>query len=129
MQAVLESHIGTEVNGFLIHGLNLLSSGYIFTCMILAAIGALLIDRKFTAAAWWSAIAMVLTLIGLMHAYCVQDNAVGFYFIFSGQPDGGLGFHAWPIAAGYGLMGAVFMAFGFYRRLAGDANGAGGGDG
>ncbi|MFQ5492159.1 MAG: NCS2 family permease, partial [Phycisphaerae bacterium] len=120
MQAALESNIATEVNGFLIHGMNLLSAGYIFTCMILAAVSALLIDRKFTTAALWAAIAAVLTLVGLMHAYRIEGDAVAFYFIFDDSPAKGLGFHALRIAVGYALMSAVFLAFGGYQRWRGD---------
>src|SRR5207302_10268903 len=37
----------TLVNGFLLHGLIVIERGYIFTCMILAAIAAFLVDRRF----------------------------------------------------------------------------------
>src|SRR5207253_4744692 len=56
MQNTLESSgpergLDSKVSGFLIHGLNILERGYIFTCMIMAAIAAFLIDRRFKAAA------------------------------------------------------------------------------
>src|SRR5262249_34294708 len=47
VQAYLQSRAGADVNGFLVHGLLVLEQGYIFTCMIVAAISAFLIDRKF----------------------------------------------------------------------------------
>jgi AGZA family xanthine/uracil permease-like MFS transporter len=40
--------LATEVTGFLIHALIVFERGYNFTCMILAAIAALLIDRRFS---------------------------------------------------------------------------------
>ncbi len=122
MQAVLEGNLKTEVNGFLIHGMNLLSSGYIFTCMILAATSAYLIDRKFFHATVWSLLGAVLTCVGLMHAYRISGNSVNFYFVFSEAPAAGegLGFHAFRIVIGYLLAAAVFFAFGAYHRQRGD---------
>ncbi len=118
MQTVLEGNLKAEVNGFLIHGMNLLSSGYIFTCMILAAISACLIDRRFFHAGAWSLAGAALTLVGLMHAYQVAGNGVGFYFVFSDAPapGAGLGFHGFRISVGYLLAAMVFIAFGLYRR-------------
>jgi len=121
MQAVLEGDLRTEVNGFLIHGMNLLSSGYIFTCMIVAAISAYLIDRKFLHAGVWSVVGAALTLIGLMHAYRITGNNVSFHFLFSQAPPAGegLAFGGGPIAIGYLLAAAVFFAFGAYHRRRG----------
>ncbi|MHC4091667.1 MAG: NCS2 family permease [Planctomycetota bacterium] len=102
--AVLEANLQTEVNGFLIHGMNLLSSGYIFTCMILAAISAYLIDGKFFRAGVWALVGAVLTFVGLMHAYQISGNDVTFYFVFSAPPaqGQGLAFHAFGIGPGSG---------------------------
>ena len=123
MQTALAGNLKTEVNGFLIHGMNLLSSGYIFTCMILAAISAYLIDRKFFRAAVWAVIGAVLTLVGLMHAYQISGNSVGFYFVFSDPPaeGAGLAFHEFRIVIGYLLAAGVFLAFGLYHRRYGAA--------
>ena len=60
-----------EINGFLLHGMNILERGYIFTCMIIAAISAFLIDRRFYQAAWWSLAAGVLTF----SASCTPTNS------------------------------------------------------
>lgn len=114
--------MGTELNGFLLHGLLVIERGYIFTCMILSAIVAFLIDRKFFSAGWWSLVAALFTATGLMHAYQVTGNAVDFLFnldrwlpaLRPAEP--AFTYRAWPLAAGYLLFAAVFFAFGFFRR-------------
>jgi adenine/guanine/hypoxanthine permease len=123
VEAALTRNLRADVNGFLIHGMNLLSSGYIFTCMILAAVSAYLIDRKFFRAGVWALFGAGLTLVGLMHAYQLSGNVVSFYFIFQAAPPAGqgVGFHALSIAVGYLLAAAVFFAFGLYHRRHGDA--------
>jgi AGZA family xanthine/uracil permease-like MFS transporter len=126
MQDLLEmdhpqAGLNSQANGFLIHGMNLLERGYIFTCMILAALSAHLIDRKFFQAGIWALIGAMLTFVGLMHAYSIKDNVVAFYFVFSDAPEGGLAFHEFKIAIGYLLAAAVFFAFGLYYRRRGDA--------
>ena len=84
----------TEVNGFLVHGLLLMERGYIFTCMILAAASACLIDRKFGAASVWLLVAAVLTGLGLMHAYQIYEtgpvSAFDYLFRFVEPVKGGL---------------------------------------
>ncbi|HUU83060.1 MAG TPA: NCS2 family permease [Phycisphaerae bacterium] len=118
-----QAGLRTEANGFLIHGMNLLSSGYIFTCMILAAVSAYLIDRKFLSAGVWALAGALLTAIGLMHAYRISGNEVGFQFIFTDPPAAGegLAFDGLRIAVGYVLMALLFFAFEVYRRRRGDA--------
>jgi AGZA family xanthine/uracil permease-like MFS transporter len=114
--------MGTEVNGFLLHGLIVVERGYIFTCMFLAAIAACLIERKFFSAAVWSLVSAAFTGIGLMHAYQVSGNNIDFLFNIDqliGLPlpaDGVLTYRAVPIAAGYLLFAAVFFTFGTFRR-------------
>jgi len=91
--------------------------------MILAAVSAYLIDRKFFRAGVWALFGAGLTLVGLMHAYQLSGNVVSFYFIFQAAPPAGqgVGFHALSIAVGYLLAAAVFFAFGLYHRRHGDA--------
>ncbi len=120
MQQLLESEHPTAgrtsvVNGFLIHGLNLMERGYIFTCMILAAIAACLIDHKFRPAAVWSLIGAVFAVLGLTHAYQVTGNAIDFLFVFTAPRDGAYIYSAWPIAVGYVLTSLVILAFGARR--------------
>ncbi len=116
-----QAGLGTQANGFLIHGMNILERGYIFTCMILAAISAHLVDRRFFQAATWALIGAALTAVGLMHAYTLSGNEVNFYFAFSDPPAGALAFHEYKIAVGYLLAAAVFSTFGLYHRRHGEA--------
>ena len=122
LQELLRLAPPAEVNGFLVHGLLVMERGYIFTCMILAAVSAFLIERKFFAAAWWSLAAAAFTALGLMHAYQVfgpagkPGNFVDYLFVFSEGVASAHRFRAFDIAAGYVLFAATFAAFGWYRR-------------
>lgn len=115
-QDLLTANPGQDVNGFLIHGMLIMERGYIFTCMILAAISALLIDRKFFSAATWSAVGACCAGIGLTHAYQLSGNIVDYQFIFAPTAKGFLAFHATGIAVGYVFFTIVFVAFGIYHR-------------
>ncbi|HOW18203.1 MAG TPA: NCS2 family permease [Phycisphaerae bacterium] len=123
MQAILATNPTADANGFLLHGMNILERGYIFTCMILAAISALLIDRKFFTAAIWSLTAAALTFVGLMHAYQLRDNTVDYLLIWSRLPHGAFGTRAHAVAVGYVLLAALFAAIGWYRERWGGGNG------
>src|SRR6202030_3088223 len=114
MQSALARNPNFDVNGFLLHGLLVMERGYIFTCMILAAIAAFLIDRKFYTAAVWSIFAATFAALGLTHAYQLQGNTVVFLFIFANPHSGALAAHTFGIAVGYLLFAAVFVAFGWY---------------
>lgn len=103
--------LGAKANGFLIHGLIVLERGYIFTCMLMAAIGAELIERRFRAAALWSLIAAVCTGAGLMHSYQVTGNDVDFYFAQLQEPQpGAFTFEAHGLTVSYFLFAVVFLA-------------------
>lgn len=109
IESVIRRDPLTEVNGFLIHGLLILQSGYVLTCMVLAAVSANLIDRRFTAAALWSLIAAVLTIAGFMHAYRLTGNTVDMLLIFDDLPAGeGLAYRGYGPAAGYVLCAVLF---------------------
>jgi AGZA family xanthine/uracil permease-like MFS transporter len=114
IQTALESHPNLQLSGFVLHGLLVLERGYIFTCMILAAISAFLIDRKFYTAAVWSLIAATFAAMGLTHAYQINGNVVDFLFIFANPHPGALPTHTFGIAVGYLLFAAVFGFFGWY---------------
>jgi AGZA family xanthine/uracil permease-like MFS transporter len=106
-----------EVNGFLVHGLLLMERGYIFTCMILAATAACLIDRKFNAAAAWMAAAAFFTGIGIMHAYQVYAGAAFDYLLRFAKPaDGAFLYRADDIAIGYLLCCAFFLIMGQWAK-------------
>lgn len=102
------------VNGFLIHGMIVMERGYIFTCMILAAVAAFLIDRRFRAAAGWSLAAAIFTFLGLMHAYQISGNTVDYWFRFGAQDAETMVFPANGIAVGYLLFAIAFFAFDIY---------------
>lgn len=111
--ALLQVDANTELSGALVRGLLLLERGYIFTCMILAAIAALLIERRLRAAAAWSAVGAVLTFFGLMHAYQLSGNSIDYLMIVqpARAPAGAEVVYerAYQLAAGYLLMAAVFL--------------------
>ena len=113
--------LSTEVNGYLLHGLIILERGYIFTCMMLAAICACLIDRKFTSAGLWSLVAALFAALGLTHAYQLDGNNLHYFFnedlFFGHAPPAAniLTYRAFPIAIGYLLFASVFFAFGWYH--------------
>ncbi|MBI3864788.1 MAG: NCS2 family permease [Planctomycetia bacterium] len=115
------------VNGFLIHGLIVIERGYIFTCMILAAIVAFLIDRRFFRAGAWSLVAAAFAAVGLMHSFQVQGNEIDYLFNLgdlaarvglverqTAAPGGPLLYRGYPLALGYLLFSAAFFAFGVY---------------
>jgi AGZA family xanthine/uracil permease-like MFS transporter len=114
LQSALSSQPNLEVNGFLLHGLLVMERGYIFTCMILAAIAAFLIDRKFYSAAFWSLIAAAFAALGLTHAYQLRGNVVDFLFVFAQPAQGSLTAHTFGIAVGYLLFAVVFASFGWW---------------
>ncbi|MFQ5731943.1 MAG: NCS2 family permease, partial [Planctomycetaceae bacterium] len=123
---MLSAKLDVQVNGFLIHGLLVLERGFIFTCMILAAIVAFLIDRRFYAAAAWSLAATILTASGLMHAYqllFVPETGVNAhdYLLLFGEPiPGARTYAAVDVAVGYVLFAVTFAAFGWFHRKRGD---------
>ncbi|MEE9294087.1 MAG: NCS2 family permease [Phycisphaerae bacterium] len=115
MQDLLESDYpdagrGTMVSGFLVHGLNVMERGYIFTCMVLAAMSASLIDGKLRTAAMWALIGAALAALGLTHSYQVTGNAIDYLLPFTAPADGAYVYTAWPIAVGYLLSASAFFA-------------------
>ncbi len=115
-----------NVSDFVLHGMMSLQQGYIFTCMILAAISAFLIDRKFVTAGVWSMVGALFAFVGLTHAYQLDGNTVDFLFNFPQpqkfnfvqptNPQGALFYHAWDVAIGYLLMSVAFFTVGWYAR-------------
>jgi AGZA family xanthine/uracil permease-like MFS transporter len=94
------------------------NSAWIVVTLILAAIGATLIDHKYTSAAIWAGIAAVLTLLGLLHAYRLEGNTLHELFLWQKAPaESGYSYRALPVAAGYGLATVllVLAAIGAHR--------------
>ena len=86
------------------------NSSWIVVTLILTAIGAALIDRKYKPAAIWAGVATMLTLIGAIHAYRLSGNVVHELFIWqwpAAEP-GVQPYRAFPIAIGYALATALF---------------------
>ena len=86
------------------HGMISLQQGFIFTSMILAAIGVALIERQFKKAAAWSLAAAVFSAIGLIHAYELTPAGVAARFGLLEAPE---------FAASYLLLALLFLAFAF----------------
>ncbi|MFN7942973.1 MAG: NCS2 family permease [Thermoanaerobaculia bacterium] len=81
------------------HGAFALDQGFILTAMILSATTVAIIERRFALAALWCAIAAALAAVGLLHSYrfVASDTVVAL------AP-------AWPWAAAYAVMAAIFLA-------------------
>ena len=117
MQELISKDPGANVNDFVLHGMISLQQGYIFTCMILAAISVFLIDRKFFSAGGWSLVGALCAAIGLTHAYQLNGNVVDFLFVFT-QPatTTAIAYRSWNVTVGYLSMSSAFFLFGVYFR-------------
>ena len=82
-----------------IDGAFALEQGFIFSAMILAAATVAIIERRFVQASIWCGVAAALSAVGLMHSYRFTPTDT----VLSLQP-------AWRWAAGYALMGLVFLS-------------------
>lgn len=87
--------------GLAVHGMISLERGFIFTSMILAAIGVALIERNFTAAAAWAMTAALLSAFGIIHAYELSPAGITSRFAFMAAPD---------FLIGYLMVAALFAA-------------------
>jgi AGZA family xanthine/uracil permease-like MFS transporter len=58
------------------------NSAWIIVTLVLTAIGAALIDRKYKIAAMWCGAATVMTVLGFMHAYRIEGNTIREYFVW-----------------------------------------------
>ena len=115
-QKLLQGNIDVAFNGYMLHGMISLERGFIFTCMILAAICTGLIDRKFLTAGVWAAILAVLTAVGLCHAYQIVGNNLDFLLIGMTPTEGAFVYRAWDVAIGYTVVAAVFLIVGWRQR-------------
>ena len=122
IQSLMEADAAADVSGFMLHGLIVLERGYIFTCMVLAALSACLIDRRFFSATTWSLIGALVTLLGLCHAYQLIGNDLDYLLIFASGTEGAQLYRAYEIAVGYVLMAVVYFALGLYVHRADTAS-------
>ena len=74
------------------HGMISLERGFIFTSMILPAIGVALIERKFTRAAVWGLAAALLSGFGVIHAYELTPAGIVSRFGVMAAPEFFLGY-------------------------------------
>jgi AGZA family xanthine/uracil permease-like MFS transporter len=93
--------------GVPIHGMISLERGFIFTSMILSAIGVALIDRKFACAAMWSLVAALLSACGVIHAYELNPGGITSRFGFIAAPE---------FLIAYSLVAALFLAVALLER-------------
>jgi AGZA family xanthine/uracil permease-like MFS transporter len=106
-----------QLAGYGLHGLITIERGYIFVCMMLAAITAALIDRQFFAASIWAAIGVIATTIGLTHAYALTGNVVDYLMIWEQVlPIETMLYRGYDIAGGYLAMTFLFLALGFWSQ-------------
>lgn len=89
------------------HGAFALDQGFILSAMILSAATVAVIERRFALAGAWCAGAAALAALGLLHSYrfVASDTAVALV-------------PAWPWAAAYALMAALFLAARWLTRPA-----------
>ncbi|MCA9042535.1 MAG: NCS2 family permease, partial [Planctomycetaceae bacterium] len=113
---LLSENANFDVNGFLLQGLLVMERGYIFTCMILSAMAACLINRKFGAATIWSLLAALLTLVGLIHTYQLQGNILDYLLIHQNPPEEVYTFRGYGILIGYLLLAMMFGVIWYFER-------------
>ncbi|MBS0206376.1 MAG: NCS2 family permease [Planctomycetes bacterium] len=116
LQALVVADPRANVSDFVLHGMISLQQGYIFTCMILAAISAFLIDRRFMTAGVWSVVGAACAAMGLTHAYQLNGNSVDFLFVGSTAASTAVSYRSWDVAIGYLLMAAAFFVLGVCTR-------------
>jgi len=120
LQSLIESNPAKEIGGFVLHGLIVMERGYIFTCMVMAAMSACLIDRRFIAAAIWALVGAVVTFLGVSHSYLLSGNEVEYLLAFSQVKEGAMAYRGYDIGVGYLAIGVVLLATGLYARGRGD---------
>jgi AGZA family xanthine/uracil permease-like MFS transporter len=86
-----------------------LERGFIFTSMILAAIGVALIERKFFRAGHWAIAAALLSALGIIHAYELTAAGIASRFGLMAAPD---------FFMGYLLLAGLFYAIGLIAKKA-----------
>lgn len=90
-----------------LHGMISLERGFIFTSMILAAIGVALIERQFSKAAAWAVAAALLSASGIIHAYDLTPGGITSRFGLMAAPE---------FFIAYLLLAALFFAVGLLAK-------------
>lgn len=97
------ANVTSTISSFSYQGLLNFAGGSQLQCIFITAIMMFMIDRKFVHAAFWSILAAVFALFGLINA-----SAVG---ILVKKTDVG-----WRFSTGYLMMGVVFVVLEFAQR-------------
>jgi AGZA family xanthine/uracil permease-like MFS transporter len=90
-----------------IRGMISLERGFIFTSMILAAVGVALIERKFARAGSWSMAAALLSACGIIHAYELTPAGLTSRFGLMAAPE---------FFVAYLAMALIFFVIGWIAR-------------
>lgn len=93
-----------------IHGMISLERGFIFSSMILAAIGVALIERQFSKAGAWSIAAALLSAAGIIHAYDITPGGITSRFGWMAAPE---------FFIAYLLLALLFFAVGWSAKRTG----------
>ena len=107
------------------------NSAWIVVTLLITAVAAALIDRRYTAAAIWCGVAAVLTALGVLHAYWLDGNVIHELFLWQPVKAAATGtatfaYRAFPIAIGYGLATLLLIGVALRsRRAAGPGESAG----
>jgi len=99
-----------------VHGVLALNQGFLLSSMVLSAVLAFILDRKFLNAALWLASGAFLAFIGLIHAYDLQPTGLQNKFGLNAAP----GF-----ALAYGLGAALLLGVYFLKPRFKDSGKAG----
>ncbi len=105
-KSLYEAGLAPFAQSLAIHGMISLERGFIFTSMILAAIGVFLIERKFFRAAYWSLAAALFAAIGIIHAYELTPGGVATRFGLFAAPE---------FVISYLLLFVLFAAVGWWE--------------
>ena len=106
-KSLFELGLAPFAQNLAIHGMISLERGFIFTSMILAAIGVALIERQFVTAATWSLVAAFLSAVGIIHAYDLTPGGIVSRFGWLAAPE---------FLLSYLLLALVFFATAFLTK-------------
>jgi AGZA family xanthine/uracil permease-like MFS transporter len=106
-KSLYEAGLAPFAQSLAINGMISLERGFIFTSMILAAIGVFLIEREFFRAAFWSLAAAFFAAGGIIHAYELTPGGVATRFSFLAAPE---------FVASYLLLFVLFLAVGWWEK-------------
>ena len=75
-----QDSFGRSPADIFLHGAIALNQGFIVTSMIFAAVMAFVVDRQFHKAAAWTAVAAILSMLGVIHAYELTEAGLFTHF-------------------------------------------------